>query len=74
MLSAKELLVPAFRVYDDSCNKVYEVIATNPCVSDGVLGCSPPPISINALSYNGNKCALDAFLIHRSFELTDGRS
>jgi hypothetical protein len=42
------------KVYDDSCNGVYEVIATNPCTV-GTFDCSPAPITFTGLHLNGNK-------------------
>ncbi|KAI5987472.1 hypothetical protein EDD15DRAFT_2580698 [Pisolithus albus] len=39
-------------VLDDSCNVVYQVIASNPCTA-GVFDCSPAPVTFTALHFNG---------------------
>ncbi|KAI6123160.1 hypothetical protein EDD16DRAFT_1704491 [Pisolithus croceorrhizus] len=41
-----------WQVFDDSCNVVYQVIATNPCTV-GVFDCSPAPITFTGLHLDG---------------------
>ncbi|KAI6036597.1 hypothetical protein BKA83DRAFT_4165142 [Pisolithus microcarpus] len=41
-----------WEVYDDSCNDVYQVIASNPCTV-GVFDCSPAPVTFTGLHLDG---------------------
>ncbi|KIN97908.1 hypothetical protein M404DRAFT_31842 [Pisolithus tinctorius Marx 270] len=41
-----------WQVFDDSCNIVDQVIATNPCTV-GVFDCSPAPITFTGLHLDG---------------------
>ena len=42
------------QVFDDSCNVVDQVLATNPCTV-GVFDCSPAPITFTGLHLDGLK-------------------